>query len=59
MTKIIDMDRKLVKKEKSQIYRDMKAKVDAVKEEYAKYKSLTQVEISVSHAVIDRQRKIH
>ena len=53
------MDRKLVKKEKSQIYRDMKAKVDAVKEEYAKYKSLTQVEISVSHAVIDRQRKIH
>ena len=50
------MERKLVKKEKGQIYKDMKAKIDAVKEEYAEYKRLTQVEISVAHAVIDKQR---
>ena len=37
----------------------MKAKLDAVKVEYANYKKLTQIEIDVAHAIIDKQRKIH
>ena len=41
LTKMLDMERKLVKKEKSQLYKDMKVKLDAVKDEYASYKSLT------------------
>ena len=35
------MERKLVKKEKAQLYLEMKAKLDAVKAEYANYKKLT------------------
>ena len=41
LTKMLDMERKLVKKEKSQLYKDMKVKLDTVKDEYASYKSLT------------------
>ena len=41
LTKMLDMERKLVKKEKSQLYKDMKVKLDAVKDEYESYKSLT------------------
>ena len=32
------MERKLVKKEKAQIYNEMKAKIHAVQAEYASYK---------------------
>lgn len=57
--KIIQMERKLVKQEKAQLYRDMKAKLDAVKAEYASYKKLAQLEVDVAHATIDRQKQIH
>ena len=53
------MNAKLVKKEKAQLYKDMKAKTDAVQAEYQSYKKFAEAEIEVAHAVIERQKAMH
>ena len=59
LNKIIELNKKLVKEEKSQLYNDMKVKQDAIKKEYEEYKQMTETEIEISHAVIERQKKMH
>ena len=54
LTRLIDLNNKMVGQEKTQLYRDMKAKYEKLENEYAKYRSFAQTEIEVAHAVIEK-----
>lgn len=59
LNKTITLNSKLVKQEKQQLYLDMKKKYDELKKEYDEYKQITEVEIEISHSVIERQKQMH
>ena len=52
LNKIIDINKKLFKKEKNQLYFDMKVKLDKLQAEHTQYKKYVEQEIEVAHNVI-------
>ena len=56
LEKTMALDRKLVKREKMQIVKDMNKRYNALAEEFDSYRKYSECEIDVCHAVIDRQK---
>lgn len=59
LNRVIELNKRLVRKEKNQLYMDMKKKNDKLQNEYDDYKMFTRHEIEVCHNIIDRQKQMH